>query len=170
VPIDACSSTFAELATTVLPGYMAVMQKALEHPYLLNEFCKPGIGPKGILSNLGLSQDFSGCYVLLHSAQPFYVGISRKVITRLRQHSTGKTHYDASLAYGMATEKVPHKKTRGDAMRDPAFRRAFKEAQDLLGACAVSFIEIRNPLEIYLFEAYSAMALDTCEWNTFRTH
>ena len=34
----------------------------------------------------------------------------------------------------------------------------------------VAFIEIGNPLELYLFEAYCAMELDTSEWNTFETH
>ena len=55
-------------------------------------------------------------------------------------------------------------------MKDPAFRAAFDEAQALLRGCSVAFIEIPNPLELYLFEAYCAMALDTKEWNTFRTH
>ncbi len=55
-------------------------------------------------------------------------------------------------------------------MNDPAFRAAFEEAQTLLRGCTVAFIEIPNPLELYLFEAYCAMELDTCEWNTFRTH
>jgi hypothetical protein len=60
--------------------------------------------------------------------------------------------------------------TRADAMQDPAFREAFCEAQMLLRSCGVAFIEIANSLELYLFEAYCAMELDTCEWNTFRTH
>jgi hypothetical protein len=55
-------------------------------------------------------------------------------------------------------------------MQDPAFREAFTEAQTLLRECSVAFIEIPNPLELYLFEAYCATALDTCEWNTFRTY
>jgi hypothetical protein len=55
-------------------------------------------------------------------------------------------------------------------MKDPAFRAAFNEAQQLLLTCAVAFVEIRNLLELYLFQAYCAMALDTNEWNTFRTH
>jgi hypothetical protein len=70
----------------------------------------------------------------------------------------------------MACEKVAHEMTRAEAMKDAAFRQAFNEAQQLLRGCSVAFIEIPNPLELYLFEAYCAMALDTCEWNTFRTH
>ena len=45
--------------------------------------------------------------------------------------------------------------------RDPA-----KALAILLGA----YVDIENPLELYVFEAYAAMALGTFEWNTFRTH
>jgi hypothetical protein len=70
----------------------------------------------------------------------------------------------------MATEKTGHKMKREDAMRDGDFRKAFDEAQTLLRGCSVAFVDIENPLELYLFEAYCAMELNTCEWNTFRTH
>jgi len=170
MPIDECTSTFEELATTVLPKYMAAMQDALQRPHALSGFCTAGVGVKTILAGLGRSRDFSGCYVLVRDGTPFYVGISRGVIGRLRQHSTGTTEFNATLAYRMANEKAPHERTRREAMQDPAFRAAFNEAQGLLRGCSVAFIEIPNPLELYLFEAYCAMALDTCEWNTFRTH
>src|ERR1035441_5237563 len=166
MPIDDCTS----IASTVLPSYMARMQSAMERAHPLTGFCTPGIGVKSILATLGRSRDFSGCYVLLRDGKPFYVGISRGVIGRLRQHSTGSTEFNATLAYRMANEKVPHEMTRSEAMKDPAFRAAFDEAQTLLRGCTVAFIEIPNPLELYLFEAYCAMALDTCEWDTFKTH
>jgi hypothetical protein len=133
-------------------------------------FCEFGLGVKSILLRLQKRADFSGCYVLLREGKAFYVGISRTVVQRLRQHVTGRTHYDASLAYQMATEKTGHTMKRVDAMQDAAFRVAFNGAKALLRDCGVAFIEIDNPLELYLFEAYCAMELDTCEWNTFRTH
>jgi hypothetical protein len=34
----------------------------------------------------------------------------------------------------------------------------------------VAFIEVANPLELYRFEAYRAMELDTAAWKTFATH
>jgi hypothetical protein len=149
---------------------MTAMRAAMARAHPLSGFCTPGIGVKSILATLGRSRDFSGCYVLLRDGKPFYVGISRGVIGRLRQHSTGSTEFNATLAYRMANEKSPHEMTRSDAMKDPTFRAAFDEAQTLLRGCTVAFIEIPNPLELYLFEAYCAMALDTSEWNTFRTH
>jgi hypothetical protein len=136
----------------------------------MSSFCSKGLGVRSVLSGLRKSTDFSGCYVLVHEEKPFYVGISRTVVQRLRQHVTGNTHFDASLAYRMATKRTGHKMKRSDAMRDATFHTAFDEAQALLRDYAVAFIDIDNPLELYLFEVYCAMELDTCEWNTFRTH
>jgi len=106
--IDACTSTFAGMAATVLPGDMARLRAALAAPLPMSSFCKQGHGAKSILAGLGRSSDFSGCYALLHEGKPFYVGISRTVVQRLRQHVTGNTHFDASLAYLMATGKTRH--------------------------------------------------------------
>jgi hypothetical protein len=170
MPIDACNSTFEEMAAAILPSDMAELRAALMKPYPLSSFCKAGIGVKSILSQLERRQDFSGCYVLVREGKPFYVGISRTVVQRLRQHVMGTTHFDASLAYRMATDKTGHEMKRAEAMKDAAFRAAFAEAQALLRDCSVAFVQIENPLELYLFEAYCAMELDTCEWNTFRTH
>jgi predicted GIY-YIG superfamily endonuclease len=168
--IDDCQSNFTELSANVLPAYMIKMRAAMNKPLKLTEFCTPRQGVKTILKRLGRTNDFSGCYVLLRKGKPFYVGISRVVVARLRQHGTGKTHFDASLAYRMACEKVAHKMTRNDAMKDLSFRQAFQDAQRLLLGSTVVFIEIRNPLELHVFEAFCAMELDTFEWNTFRTH
>jgi len=170
VPIDACANTFAEMAAAILPEDMTRLRVALAAPLPLSRFCKDGLGVKSILRQFQRRQDFSGCYVLLRDGAPFYVGISRSVIQRLRQHVKGKTHFDASLAYLMATEKTGHTMKRADAMKDADFLKAFAAAQALLRNCAVAFIEIDNPVELYLFEAYCAMELDTFEWNTFRTH
>lgn len=160
------------MAERILPADMATLRTALAKPHAMSLFCGSGrgFGVRSILSKLGRREDFSGCYVLLDDGRPFYVGISRTLVSRLRQHVTGKDHTDASLAYQMATDKTGHKMKRAEAMKDPAFRSAFEEAQVLLRGATVAFVEIDNPLELYLFEAYCAMELDTCEWNTFRTH
>lgn len=170
MPIDGCTSTFQEMATMVLPADMARLRSALATLQPLSSFCTKGIGVKAILSKIGRGNDFSGCYVLVREGTPFYVGISRRVVQRLRQHLTGTSHFHATLAYLMATDRTGHKMKREDAMRDGDFRRAFDDAQEMLRGCSVAFIEIENPLELYLFEAYCAMELNTCEWNTFRTH
>lgn len=145
------------MAAIILPGDMARLWAALAAPVPMSLFCKKGFGVKSILSRLQRSSDFSGCYVLLREGKPFYVGISRPVVQRLRQHVTENTYFDASLAYLMATDKTGHEMKRSDAMQDPAFRTAFDQAKALLRDCSVAFIDIDNPLEFYLFEAYCAM-------------
>ncbi len=55
-------------------------------------------------------------------------------------------------------------------MANKDFQVGFAEAQQYIRELNVAFIEISNPLELYLFEAFSAMELDTSEWNTFKTH
>ena len=59
---------------------------------------------------------------------------------------------------------------RDQAMKDEQFRAVFFSAQERLRQMRVAFIEITNDLELYLFEVFAAMRLDTDTWNTFRTH
>jgi hypothetical protein len=168
--IDGCKHSFGELAGSVLPGYMGELRRQMANPIGLSEFAVEGIGVSSLLVRLRLSADFSGCYVLLDAGRPNYVGISRGVLQRLRQHVRGTTHFDASLAYRMATARQPHNQTRSAAMEDAAFHAAFREAQTYLRGLQVAFLEIDNPVELYLFEAFAAMEFDTCDWNTFATH
>jgi hypothetical protein len=114
-------------------------------------------------------EDFSACYVLMADA-PFYVGISRKLVQRLRDHVLGTDHWTATLAHMMATRACGYRGTRDRAARDPAHIEAFKRAKSDLMKGSVAFVEIQNPLELYLFEAYAAMELDTRSWNNFATH
>ena len=65
--------------------------------------------------------------------------------------------------------KRPYPMTRF-AIKDEQFQKEFEEAKKLLRSLRVSFIEIENDLELYLFEAYCALELNTFKWNTFRTH
>jgi GIY-YIG catalytic domain-containing protein len=140
MPIDACKYTFSELAEKVLPAYMEKMRTALANPMPSKSFCTTGMGIKGVLTKLGRTEDFSGCYALLREGKPFYVGISRTLVQRLRQHLTGSSHFDASLAYQMATAKTGHNMKRGEAMMDQEVRRAFEEAKDLLRTCGIAFV------------------------------
>ncbi len=169
-----CAHTFEELAATVLPAHMARMQSALADPRQMGAFAQSGVGVKALLKEFELRQDFSGCYVLQENEKPIYVGISRGVIGRLRQHVFGKTHFDASLAFRIAMKKHPDetvaKLTRSTAMLDPLFGTSFAEAQAYLRSLQVAWVEIENPLELYLFEPYCAFELDTHQWNSFRTH
>lgn len=172
--IDGCSHTFARLAEDVLPAHMSDMRIRLTDPWPMADFAGPGIGVKALLKKFGLAQDFSGCYVLLEEGVPVYVGISRGVVGRLRQHVFGKSHLDASLAFKIAMTRHPgqtlEKLTRSQAMSDPLFGTSFAEAQSYLRSLYVAAIHIENPIELYVFEPYCALELDTHQWNSFRTH
>lgn len=169
-----CMHTFEELAKTVLPDHMSRMKSSLETPREMKDFSVPGVGVKSLLKQFKLAQDFSGCYVLIDNGVPIYVGISRSVISRLRQHVFGKTHFDASLAFRIAMAKHPDqtisKLTRAKAMDDPLFGTSFAEAQSYLKSLQVAAIDIENPLVLYVFEPYCALDLDTHQWNSFETH
>lgn len=168
--IDDCQHTFEHLVAQVLPGYMERLKDALRSPWAAPDFARPGTGPKALATTFGLSSDFSGCYVLLEGTRPIYVGISRKVLSRVRQHMLGRTHFDASLAYLIAQRRLPTKGQRSVNMENPEFRVAFASAQEYLRSLCIAAVRIDNPLELYIFEAYAAMALGTSEWNSFRTH
>jgi len=174
MPLHECPHTFQELATTVLPGHMARMRVALAASRNMELFARPGIGPGTLIKDFGIPQDFSGCYVLLDAGAPIYVGISRGVIGRLRQHVFGKTHLDASLAFRVAMARHPDtavaRLTRSEAMQDPLFGTSFTEAQAYLRSLQVALIAIENPLELYVFEPYCALELDTHQWSSFETH
>ncbi len=174
MPIHGCERSFAELANTVLPICMEGMREALEAPTSLAEFAIKGVGPVTLRTHWGLDHDPKGCYVLIEDGRPVYVGISQHVIERLREHVLGADHYAATLAYRIASTRHPHGTTASLAMKDAAFLAQFEESRDYLQALQVAFIEIENPLELYLFEAYCARELETGSdnggWNTFATH
>jgi hypothetical protein len=167
--IDGCRHDFPGLASEVLPAHMKELKAAMTRPLSMADFSKRGEGVRSLLAKHGLEEDFSGCYVLV-DPQPIYVGISRGVFARLRQHVTGRTHFDASLAYRMAKEDAPHKHTRDAAMGDVTFKKLFESKRDFLRKLKVATVTIDCPVELHLFEVYAALALKTSKWNTFRTH
>lgn len=111
---------------------------------------------------------FSGIYLLYHHDQPIYVGISRHVLRRLKQHVDGRNHYSASLAYRIAKEQsgaYPADQGR-DAFPLPEIQRV----QDyLLKEVEATTLPIANAEHLYLLELYAAMELAT-PYNRFETH
>ncbi len=172
--VDDCCLTFAELATQVLPAYMKQLRHRMAHALPLSAFAEKGVGPVTLGKRLGCEHDPRGCYVLLEGERPVYVGISKHVIARLMEHVRGSDHFTATLAYRIAVAEHPHTMTAQAAMNDSAFRAHFEAARASLLKWRVAFVEIENPLELYVFEAYCALELNTgCDtggWNTFATH
>jgi len=153
-----------------MPAHFARLQKALRSPWPASTFLNAKSATEKMLKVVGKTVDFPGCYVFLDGDKPIYVGISRTVVKRLVQHLNTDSHYSASLVYRIATKSYPHELKRDQAMKDDQFRAVFFQAQARLRKMKVAFVEIDNDLELYVFEVFAAMNLDTDTWNTFRTH
>lgn len=174
--IDKCPHSFKRLTNKVLPNYLKRLRANMKHPISARDFDEPRMGLKTLVKKLepDNASDFSGCYVFMNRlGKPFYVGISRGVVGRLKQHLRGEKHNDASLAFTMARSKLKpemQKLTRETCMKKRSFSKQFTKAKRLLRGAKIAVVQIDNPLELYLFEAYCAIELDTSKWNTFRTH
>jgi len=170
MPIDNCVHTFEELTTSVLPSHFKRLEAAIQSPIPAENLVGFTSATKELLSRLNRTTDFPGCYVFIDGEKPIYVGISRGVIKRLVQHLNYDSHYSASLIYRMASEDYPHEMKRDQAMKDEQFKSVFFSAQERLRQMKIAFVEIDNDLELYVFEVFASMKLDTDMWNTFRTH
>jgi hypothetical protein len=168
--IDDCKYSFAQLASENFPRYMNKLRQNIKQSTPMAQFAVKGARVATLLKQLNVKAEFSGCYVLLDTGIPVYVGISRTVLRRLRQHVLGTSHFDATFAYKMAFDRRPHQTTRNAAMADEEFSSTFRQARDDIRGMDVAFIKIKNSLELHVFEPYCAMALDTEKWNTFATH
>lgn len=172
--IHSCSHNFEDLTHVVLPGYMASLRESMQAPIAMKEFGVPGDGPVTLSRRHGFNADISGCYVLVGKFGSIYVGISRHVFSRLLQHVRPGDHMTATLAYRMAIKHHPFKGTAKEAMETPSFRAQFDREREYLLSLQAAVVSIDNPLELYVFEAFCAMELDTGVeqggWNTFETH
>jgi predicted GIY-YIG superfamily endonuclease len=153
-----------------LPQYLTLLEQNIEDPIPMSRFNRYGVGVATLVSELGVEKDFPGCYLLIDVDTPIYVGISKKVLNRLRQHVRGNTHFDASLAYKMASAEYSHNFTRQKAMENEIFITEFNKAKKMIKGFNVAFVKIENPLVLYFFEPLCAMKFKTGKWNTFETH
>jgi predicted GIY-YIG superfamily endonuclease len=170
MPIDRYDQSFKHLVENEFPCLLNALGKGVKDPCLMADFGVCGVGVAALAKKLNLGGDFPGCYVLIENRKPIYVGISRSVLRRLRQHVRGTTHFDASFAYRRASRALPHSLTRAAAMKDRAFKVRFDAEKEHLLSLNVAFVRIENPVALHIFEPYCAMHYDTAEWNTFETH
>lgn len=149
---------------------MKELRRAMANAISLKTFDTPGLGLRGIMKIIGTDEDFSGCYVLLKSKKPLYVGISRRVLHRLRSHIRGTSHFAATLAYRMASTEIDLDLSRDEQMQHARFLRSFRRKKRQMRQWRVAWVGIENAVELHLFEIFCAMELNTEKWNTFRTH
>jgi predicted GIY-YIG superfamily endonuclease len=151
-----CDHTFEQLALDVLPAFFSVLCQSLQQPLALRVFDDtPGLIPA-----------HSGCYVIAQQGTPLYVGIAKNMRRRIQDHLSGDPSR-ANLAVRMAAKHlaVGLSAIKKHAQFDPAFASAKQRLLD----CEVAWVSISNPLEMYIFEPYCAMQLDTYDYNFFDT-
>jgi predicted GIY-YIG superfamily endonuclease len=117
-----------------------------------------------------------GIYVFSDGPNPLYVGNTRNLRRRLRQH-VGETSREtqASFAWRLALKEAAdagdeRTGTRKEMEIDPRFARRFMRARERVAGMDVRFIEIDDPIVRTLFEVYAAQALGTDEFNSFEAH
>src|SRR5690606_15651002 len=114
--------------------------------------------------------EFKGLYVFGKEVNneiiPVYIGISRTVYRRLRQHGFGKLHNECTLAYLMAK----HENTEIErATIHENFQEELVKNKYKVSAFKVVLIPIKSDYELYFLEVSLAGILKT-KWNSFRTH
>ena len=117
----------------------------------------------------------AGVY-LFSDQKPVYVGQTRNLNIRLRNHTGAKaTENRASFAFLVGKVEaeaagIDLNRTRKALEADPDFSEHFRKAKERVARMNVRWIELDDPVERTLFEMYAALALDTVAFNSFETH
>jgi hypothetical protein len=96
--------------------------------------------------------------------RPLYLGISRDLKNRLRNHGWGKLHTGATLAYLMAEHEGVHSGPRKEITH-----QTLEFYQKRIRALQVAILLDPSDYDLYFMEVYFAGKTKT-PWNRFRTH
>lgn len=117
-----------------------------------------------------------GIYMFSEGVTPIYVGQTRNLRARLRQHTSPSSRENqAALAWRIALEHAkdaghPVSGTRKELEADEQFAAHFRSAKERVAGMDVRFIELDDPVTRTVFEVYAARALGTDEFNSWETH
>jgi len=122
-----------------------------------------------------------GIYVFYENGTAIYVGRSRNITQRFRQHQQQSSdHHSATFAFLIAKmdaakagvnlqNKSGKNITRDELQKYPPFKQYFSDAKRRVAMMKVQVIGIDDPVEQTLFEVYAALKLKT-KYNTWDTH
>ncbi len=117
-----------------------------------------------------------GIYLFSELDHAIYVGQTRKLKQRLRNHTNplGKNN-QATFAFLLAKDEaekagVDTAQFRAQLEADQQFAGHFQAAKLRVSEMDVRFIELAGPIERSVFEIYASLALDTLVFNSFETH
>jgi predicted GIY-YIG superfamily endonuclease len=116
-------------------------------------------------------------YLFSEGDQTLYVGRTRRLRQRLRQHSNaGAKHNQAVFAFRLARETTGRLTaaysvvgSRAALSADASFAEAFARAKSRVRNMDLRFVEESDPLRQALLEIYVSVVLGT-KYNDFDTH
>ena len=117
------------------------------------------------------SNEFKGLYIFGEEVDgrviPVYVGISRTIYRRLRQHAWGKRHNECTLAYlktSLKWEIDGRKPGRATITNEDML-----PAKSIIQNYKVVLVEVQNDYDLYFLEVILAGKFKS-KWNSFKTH
>ncbi len=121
---------------------------------------------------IGENNDLKGLYIFYEDDKPIYVGISRCILKRLKNHFLGKVHNEATLVYLMLRDK--HDQIHGVYTGVRLELKIFKEERESEQAkmrknWKIAIIPEEDSYKMHFFEIYLSCYLKT-KWNSFETH
>jgi hypothetical protein len=140
----------------------------------LTKFNELGYTPNSYLkSNSKSTEDneFKGLYVFGEEVDgkvsPVYIGISRTIFRRLKQHAWGKKHNECTLAYLKTREKGIIENI--EIGRSTVTNDDMLPAKKIIQNYKVALVEVQNDYDLYFLEVVLAGKFKT-KWNSFKTH
>lgn len=128
-----------------------------------------GYSPNAKLSEKNIKDnEIMGLYLFGEISEkgiiPIYVGISRTIFRRLKQHGWGKMHNEATFAYLKASNEQKH-----IGGRKNIDWKSVELQQEIIREYKIAIIPEKLDYDLYFMEVYFAGQLKT-RWNTFKTH
>ena len=115
-----------------------------------------------------------GVYVFYEGDTPIYVGRSRRMRKRIREHgATSSRHESATFAFKLLRHAIREpdghssKHTRPELQEKYASQYAAQ--RERVRNMRFRVVEIEDPLVQTVFETYAILALNTTDYNTFHT-
>ncbi|MEQ8472496.1 MAG: hypothetical protein RIC35_14980 [Marinoscillum sp.] len=141
---------------------------------LYNNWSKESYDAEGSPLHLNKPKnEVKGIYIFYENGTPVYTGISRKIVQRLRNHFTGTTHFQATLAYLILRDqhdKSPNGLYKEKREKLPEFINHRPTLQEQMKKdWKIAILPISCNYELYVTEVLLACELRT-KWNSFETH
>ena len=115
-----------------------------------------------------------GVYVFYEGDTPIYVGRSRRMRKRIREHgATSSRHESATFAFKLLRHEVGEPEGHSSRYTRPQLQEKYPDEyaaqRDRVRKMRFRVVEIEDPLVQTVFETYAILALNTTDYNTFHT-